>query len=113
MLVSLGSLVGKYSFRKARYCLMPASSFDCASDTALMILLATMPTDLSGPAGPRMALIDVLEVGTKYSRGRQPTSWARAMAWEANLPSAMLKNASAPDALSARICESTVGSVTS
>jgi len=38
------------------------------------MLLVMMPTDFSRPAGARMALIDVLEVGTMKVRGRQPIS---------------------------------------
>ena len=71
-----------------------------------------IPADLSRPAGASTAPTDA-DTALRYCSGFQPVSYALRIAWAANLGVAMLKKTSAPEALSAMICESMVGSVTS
>ena len=71
-----------------------------------------IPTDLSRPAGVSTEPTDA-DTLTRYWSGFQPMSCALRMPIAANLGVAMWKNTSALEDFSFRICESTVGSVTS
>src|SRR5213082_1457574 len=87
----------------------PAQFFPTGS---LRYSVVMMPADFSRPAGVKTAPMEE-ETLFRYWIGFQPVSYAARIAWAANLGVVTLKKTFAPEDLSCRICESTVGSVTS
>src|SRR5215813_11632068 len=92
--------------------LVAGSSLHWGSVGSLIQPTETRPTDFSSPAG---ISTDATEAETKLitCSGFHPRSLTLRMACAANFGIETLKNTSAPDACSATIWESIVGSVTS
>src|SRR2546421_7806409 len=94
------------------------NSFTAASSAqffpvgSLRYSVVITPADFSRPAGVNTAPMDE-ETLFRYWVGFQPVSYAARMACAANFGVVMLKKTFAPEDLSCRIWESTVGSPTS